>query len=162
MNAPNLSTLASPTDVARGLLNASAGSSSTLRTGFQPAGTGRTDVRCSTSSGQSKLDMMLVAGVLSGPGICQFVHHLVRAGGAPRFIVVTYASLIAYAIYSACVVWALYRFRGDLPHRALAWLDVAVAGYLVSLTDGTNSMFFFFFFFAIIWASFTRGFREGM
>lgn len=161
MNAPNQTALASPTDVDRSPLNARAGSSSTSRTRFQPVGTGLAYVRYSFER-TARLDMMLVAGVRAALAIASVFIIWFVPQERPRFVVVTYTSLIAYAIYSACVVWALARSRASLPHRALAWLDVAIAGYLVSLTAGTNSIFFFFFFFAIIWAAFTRGFREGM
>jgi hypothetical protein len=46
--------------------------------------------------------------------------------------------------------------------RAQHWVDVLFYVYLVALTQGTNSIFFFFFFFAILVASFSRGFREGL
>ncbi|MDX1375865.1 MAG: histidine kinase, partial [Burkholderiales bacterium] len=78
-----------------------------------------------------------------------------------RLIGLTYASLIAYCLYSAAVVWRSYRAGWPTPARATYWTDVAFYVYLVGLTQGTSSIFFFFFFFSIIAAWFSRGYREG-
>lgn len=79
-----------------------------------------------------------------------------------RLAMLTYASLVAYTLFSAGVVYVTYRRRWLAPYRWLYWADVIFAGYLVGLTEGTFSLFFFFFYFSILGASFTRGFREGL
>jgi signal transduction histidine kinase len=79
-----------------------------------------------------------------------------------RLVGLTYLSLGAYLAYSLAVT-LLARTRAA--HRALRWLhwaDVAFAGFMVALTDGTNSIFFWFFLFAALAASWLYGFREGI
>ncbi|MBI3919575.1 MAG: hypothetical protein HY322_21510 [Betaproteobacteria bacterium] len=79
-----------------------------------------------------------------------------------RPLELTYVSLAAYCLYS--VVLAVISWRADWapPGRAVHWADVFFYGYLVALTGGASSLFFYFFFFAILVASFSRGFREGI
>ena len=79
------------------------------------------------------------------------------------FSALTYTSLVIYAIWS--FVLAIMAFRRDLsapPPRDTHWGDVLFCAYLVTLTQGTNSLFFTFFLFAILSASFSRGFQEGL
>jgi signal transduction histidine kinase len=73
-----------------------------------------------------------------------------------------YPSLLLYCAYSVIVALNSYRLGWPVPWRAFHWVDVLFYGYLVELTAGTSSVFFFFFFFAIMTASFSWGFREGM
>lgn len=79
------------------------------------------------------------------------------------FSALTYSSLVIYALWS-CVL-AIMAFRRDLsapPPRDTHWGDVLFCAYLVTLTQGTNSLFFTFFLFAILSASFSRGTQEGL
>lgn len=79
------------------------------------------------------------------------------------FSALTYTSLVIYGIWS--VVLAIMAFRRDLsapPPRDTHWGDVLFCAYLVTLTQGTNSLFFTFFLFAILSASFSRGTQEGL
>lgn len=79
------------------------------------------------------------------------------------FSALTYSSLIVYGIWS-CVL-AIMAFRRDPaapPPRDTHWGDVLFCAYLVTLTQGTSSLFFTFFLFAILSASFSRGFQEGL
>ena len=79
------------------------------------------------------------------------------------FSALTYTSLVIYGIWS-CVL-AIMAFRRDPsapPPRDTHWGDVLFCAYLVTLTQGTNSLFFTFFLFAILSASFSRGFQEGL
>lgn len=60
---------------------------------------------------------------------------------------------------------AIMAFKRDPsapPPRDTYWGDVLFCAYLVTLTQGTNSLFFTFFIFAILSASFSRGMQEGM
>jgi signal transduction histidine kinase len=79
-----------------------------------------------------------------------------------RLVELTYASLAAYCIYSALLALDSYRSEWPAPKRAFHWADIFFYAYLVALTEGTSSIFFYFFFFAILVASFSWGFREGM
>jgi signal transduction histidine kinase len=79
-----------------------------------------------------------------------------------RLIGLTYGSLIAYSLYSVLLAGSVYRARPIVPQRAQHWVDVVFSTYLLALTSGTDSVFFFFFFFAILVASFSRGFGEGL
>jgi signal transduction histidine kinase len=79
------------------------------------------------------------------------------------FSALTYSSLAIYALWS-CVL-AIIAFRRELtapPPRDTHWGDLLFCAYLVTLTQGTNSLFFTFFLFAILSASFSRGTQEGL
>lgn len=79
------------------------------------------------------------------------------------FSALTYSSLVVYGLWS-CVL-AIIAFRRNLsapPPRDTYWGDVLFCAYLVTLTQGTNSLFFTFFLFAILSASFSRGIQEGL
>lgn len=79
------------------------------------------------------------------------------------FSALTYSSLVIYGLWS-CVL-AIIAFRRDPsapPPRDTHWGDVLFCAYLVTLTQGTNSLFFTFFLFAILSASFSRGIQEGL
>ena len=79
------------------------------------------------------------------------------------FSALTYSSLAIYGLWS-CVL-AIIAFRRDPaapPPRDTHWGDVLFCAYLVTLTQGTNSLFFTFFLFAILSASFSRGIQEGL
>ena len=78
-----------------------------------------------------------------------------------RNVEVTYVSLIVYCLWSIGLFASAGR-GGEVIHRYAPWIDVICAAYLVALSQGTNSVFFFIFLFAILVASFTRGYREGM
>ena len=79
-----------------------------------------------------------------------------------RWTALAYPSLLVYCAYSAMIGLNSYRLGWPVPGRILHWVDVLFYGYLVEITSGTSSVFFYFFFFAIMIASFSRGFREGM
>jgi signal transduction histidine kinase len=79
-----------------------------------------------------------------------------------RLVAVTYFSLGAYCVYSIALCVGIFREASPVPGRAQHWIDVVFYVYLVALTEGTGSIFFHFFFFAILVASFSRGFREGL
>lgn len=79
-----------------------------------------------------------------------------------RLVELTYASLAAYCLYSALLALDSYRAEWPAPRRAFHWADIFFYAYLVALTEGTSSIFFYFFFFAILVASFSWGFREGI
>lgn len=73
-----------------------------------------------------------------------------------------YVALLSYCSY--CVVLCIAIIGGRMPvaPRAQHWLDVIAFAGLVALTEGSFNIFFHFFFFAILVASFSRGFREGL
>jgi signal transduction histidine kinase len=77
-------------------------------------------------------------------------------------VALTYGALVLYVVYSATVYAFSLRRHEHHPRRLTHWLDVAFYLVLVSLSNGTNSVFFFSFFFAIIVASFRFGFPEGI
>ena len=77
-----------------------------------------------------------------------------------RYVGLTYASLVVYCLWSVGLFLSAGRF--ETIHRYAPWIDVVCAAYLVALSQGTNSVFFFIFLFAIMVASFSRGYREGM
>ena len=79
-----------------------------------------------------------------------------------RLVELTYSSLAVYCLYGVGVAHASYRAGWPAPSRALHWIDIVFYAYLVSLTEGTSSIFFYFFFYAVLVASFGWGFREGM
>jgi hypothetical protein len=79
-----------------------------------------------------------------------------------RFVELTYASLIVYGAWSLALAATAGRPAMEWVHRYAPWIDVACAAYLVALTQGTSSIFFFMFLFAILVASFSQGYREGV
>lgn len=79
-----------------------------------------------------------------------------------HWIDVTRISLAVYCVYSVFLAFGAARSGWPQPHRAQHWTDVFFYVYLVILTGGSSSIFFNFFLFAILAASFTRGFAEGI
>jgi signal transduction histidine kinase len=81
-----------------------------------------------------------------------------------RFVAVTYAALVVYAVYST----VLYLFA--VPNGRLQewispwghWVDICWYTVLIGLSNGTSSVFFFFYFFSILVASFRWGFASGL
>jgi signal transduction histidine kinase len=78
-----------------------------------------------------------------------------------RYVEVTYISLVVYAVWSLALFFAAGRGMAAV-YRFAPWIDVLCGAYLVALSQGTSSIFFFLFLFAIMVASFSRGYREGM
>lgn len=79
------------------------------------------------------------------------------------FSTLTYSSLVIYALWSCFLaVNAFRRAPSAPPPRDTYWGDLLFCAYLVTLTQGTNSLFFTFFLFAILSASFSRGTQEGL
>lgn len=79
-----------------------------------------------------------------------------------RLVGLTYTSLAVYCLYSTIIAFIAYRAGWPAPGRAAHWVDVFFYTFLVALTEGTNSIFFHFYLFAVLVASHSRGFREGM
>ncbi len=78
-----------------------------------------------------------------------------------RLAMLTYGSLGAYVLYAFVVMAVSRRSAWSVPPRFLHWVDIGFYGYLICLTEATQSVFFFCFFFPIMVASFSYGFREG-
>jgi signal transduction histidine kinase len=116
----------------------------------------------STADRAGRLDMILLAGVRALLAITAFLIISMTPQEKQRLVAVTQATLVVYAIYSLAVMWAVWRTRARAVPRALAWIDVAFAGGISAMTEGTNSIFFAFYFLAVLAAAFTRGFREAM
>lgn len=70
-------------------------------------------------------------------------------------------AMLAYAGYALALCTSSVRSHPGLS-RAQPWIDALFYAYLVSRTHGTASVFFHFYFFAIIAASLSRGFKEGL
>ena len=81
---------------------------------------------------------------------------------ARRFVIPAVALVIGYALWSAISLGLAVRRSLLQPPRYEHWLDVLFAAVMVALSMGTSSVFFFIFLFAILVASFTRGFSEGL
>lgn len=79
-----------------------------------------------------------------------------------RLVNLTYGSIIAYFVWSGALVFRANRRSLTLPPRHEHWVDVGFSAFLAALTQGTGSVFFFVFLFAILVASFSRGFAEGL
>jgi hypothetical protein len=78
-----------------------------------------------------------------------------------RYVMVTYATLALYTIYSGIFYTLTLRRHPLLPVTVAHWVDVGWYVVLIGLSSGTNSIFFFFFF-AILVASFRLGFVSGL
>ena len=79
-----------------------------------------------------------------------------------RFVALTYGSMLAYFLWSAVSLLLATRRSLLRPPRHEHWVDVLFAAVMVALTQGNSSIFFFIFLFAILVASFSRGFSEGL
>ena len=79
-----------------------------------------------------------------------------------RLVNITYATLAFYTAYSAAVYFLTLRQLSVFQRIPRYWIDVAWYVVLISLSNGTNSLFFFFFFFAILVASFQSGYKTGL
>lgn len=79
-----------------------------------------------------------------------------------RLVNITYATLAMYTVYSALVYFLSARHQSAFRGVSLHWIDVGWYLLLVSLSNGTNSLFFFFFFFVILVASFRSGYSAGV
>ncbi len=80
-----------------------------------------------------------------------------------RFVVGTYSALSLYTLYSIALYVVNLRNSSLAPRiqQWAHWLDVAWYVLLISLSNGTSSIYFFGFFFAILVASFRWGFAAG-
>ncbi len=81
------------------------------------------------------------------------------------FVAVTYLLLTCYTAYSALLYALALRASNHLLetiYKWVHWADVAWYVLLISLSNGTSSIFFFGFFFAILVASFRWGFISGL
>ncbi|HWA37965.1 MAG TPA: histidine kinase [Burkholderiales bacterium] len=83
---------------------------------------------------------------------------MARSHAAPAWL---YAVLVLYLAYSATVLGAAL-LRHATFERAQPWVDVVLVAMLVALTGDAESPFIHYFLFAVIVASFTRGFLEGL
>jgi signal transduction histidine kinase len=81
-----------------------------------------------------------------------------------RLIALTFATLGLYTLYSVALYLLALFWRAHLEplHRWAHWIDVCWFVALIALSRGTSSIFFFGFFFAILVASFSWGFAEGL
>jgi signal transduction histidine kinase len=81
-----------------------------------------------------------------------------------RHVALTYTTLALYTIYSVTLYGLALRCSPILEsvYRWAHWADVGWYTLLISLSNGTSSIFFFGFFFAILVAAFRRGFAEGL
>lgn len=80
-----------------------------------------------------------------------------------RLVALTYATVLTYLAWSLASLWlASRRPPQPLPPRHEHWVDVGFSAFMAGLTLGAGSVYFFVFLFAILVASFTRGFREGL
>jgi signal transduction histidine kinase len=81
-----------------------------------------------------------------------------RSYASPAWL---YGVLALYLAYSAAILGAAL-LRHATFERAQPWVDVVLVAMLVALTGGTESPFIHYFLFAVIVASFSRGFLEGV
>jgi signal transduction histidine kinase len=107
------------------------------------------------------VDARMVALMRSGLVFAGLIIIWIDPTEPARFVELTYASLIVYGAWSLLLFGTAGRGM-DWVHRYAPWIDVACAAYLVALTQGTSSIFFFMFLFAILVASFSQGYREGL
>jgi len=79
-----------------------------------------------------------------------------------RNVRLTYATLGAYALYSAIAYFAASSYNRGLPKHAQHWVDVAFHTLLIGESSGTNSLFYFLYFFDILVAAFRFGSAAGL
>jgi signal transduction histidine kinase len=108
------------------------------------------------------IDLRLVAAtrlMLAASALLVFVVDPIEEN---RFVPHTYVTLGLYTVYSAVLVFLSIRRSDLVPVRYMHWLDVVWFLILISLSNGSNSIFFNFFFFAILVASFGWGYLSGL
>jgi signal transduction histidine kinase len=83
-----------------------------------------------------------------------------------RHVLMTYATLCLYALYSAAVYWLVLQRPAGASARLFAdwghWIDIGWYTVLIALSSGTSSIFVVGYFFPVLVASFHAGFREGI
>ena len=79
-----------------------------------------------------------------------------------RFLALTSASVFVYLVWSAVSLAMATRRLPLRPPRHEHWVDVFFSAFVVGLTQGSGSVFVFILLFAILVASFSRGFSEGL
>lgn len=94
--------------------------------------------------------------------LCALVVFYVDPVKPERLLGPAYASLAAYCLYSVVLAASLFHQRALVPARAQHWLDIAFYLCFAALAPGTQGEIFYLFLFAILAASFSRGFGEGL
>ena len=94
----------------------------------------------------------------AGLVIYNFYYHVESA----KFVTLTFAALLSYYVWSALTLVRSMRRRKGAPPIYEHWVDVFLCASLFALTQGNARIFFFFFLFAILVASLSRGYREGL
>ena len=112
--------------------------------------------------GNESVDARMVALMRSMLAVSALVIFVFDPFQPSHFSTGIYVALLCYGVYSTALCIAITDGRMPLPPRAHHWIDAAACVLLVALSQGVTDMFFYFFFFAILVASFSRGFREGL
>jgi len=86
----------------------------------------------------------------------------VDSGESLGLVALSRISAFAYLVWSAVSLFLATRRSLLRPPRHEHWVDVLFAALLLALTQGSSSVYFFIFLFAILVASFSRGFSEGL
>ncbi|MFA6984940.1 MAG: histidine kinase [Arenimonas sp.] len=86
----------------------------------------------------------------------------VDSGESLSLVALSRISAFAYLVWSAVSLFLATRRSLLRPPRHEHWVDVLFAALLLALTQGSSSVYFFIFLFAILVASFSRGFSEGL
>lgn len=89
--------------------------------------------------------------------LCGLVAMIIDEAELHGFILLTYATIILYSIYSATLYFLALRQTFKSSERLTPWIDAAVYCVLIGLSGGASSIFFLLFFFAIIEVSFRWG-----
>ena len=112
--------------------------------------------------GAESVDARMVALMRSMLAVSALVIFVFDPFRPSHFSTGIYVALLCYGVYSVALCIAITGGRMPVPPRAHHWIDAAACVLLVALGQGVTDMFFYFFFFAILVASFSRGFREGL
>ena len=112
--------------------------------------------------GAESVDARMVALMRSMLAVSALVIFVFDPFQPSHFTTAIYAALLGYGVYSVALCIAITDGRMPVPARAQHWIDAAACVLLVALAQGVTDMFFYFFFFAILVASFSHGFREGL
>jgi len=112
--------------------------------------------------GSESVDARMVALMRSMLAVSALVIFVFDPFQPSHFSAGIYVALLCYGVYSVALCIAITGGRMPVPPRAHHWVDAAACVLLVALSQDVTDMFFYFFFFAILVASFSRGFREGL
>lgn len=118
-------------------------------------------IRLSDSLSLGAMDERVIAVMRLMLALLALLSTYSDPAGTTRYIYTIYTVLALYLAYSALLCILSLRRRTLVSMTVAYWADVGWYIALISLSEGTNSIFFSLLFFATLVASFQQGFSAG-